>query len=88
MCPRLATGNTQLFSEISLQFQELQCDVVDLLVQCPNALTQLKQCLASLVLPLGDGKIASLVDPGSYEAANTFQACFSQRLLNTSTVLS
>ena len=72
----LATGNAPLLSEISLQFQELQQDVVGLLVQCPNALTQLKQCLASLVLPLGDGKVASLVDPGSYETANTIPEFF------------
>jgi len=67
----LATGNIPVSCELSLQFQNLQQDVVDLLVQCPNALTKLKQCLASLVLPLGDGKVASLVDPGSFEAANT-----------------
>ena len=72
----LATGSTPLLSEISLQFQELQHDVVGLLVQCPNVLTQLKQCLASIVLPLGDGKVASLVDPGSYEAANTIPEFF------------
>ena len=67
----LATGNIPVICELSLQFQNLQQDVVDLLVQCPNALTKLKQCLASLILPLGDGKVASLVDPGSFEAANT-----------------
>ena len=75
--PRLATGNAPLFSEISLEFQELQRDVIDLLVQCPDALAQLKQCLASLVLPLGDGKVASLVDPSSYEAASTILEFFS-----------
>ena len=74
--PRLATGNVPLLSDVSFQFQNLQQDVVDLLVQCPNALTQLKQCLASLVLPLGDGKVASLVDPGSYEVANTIPEFF------------
>ena len=72
----LATGNVPLLSDVSLQFQNLQQDVVDLLVQCPNAVTQLKQCLASLVLPLGDGKVASLVDPGSYETANTIPDFF------------
>ena len=74
--PRLATGNAPLLSEVSLQFQNVQQDIVDLLVQCPNALTQLKQCLASLVLPLGDGKVASLVDPGSYKAAKTIPEFF------------
>ena len=71
-----ATGNVPLLSDVSLQFQNLKQALVDLLVQCPDALTQLKQCLASLVLPLGDGKIASLVDPGSYEAANTIPEFF------------
>ena len=71
-----ATGNVPLLSDVSLQFQNLKQALVDLLVQCPDALTQLKQCLTSLVLPLGDGKIASLVDPGSYEAANTIPEFF------------
>ena len=72
----LATGNSTLLSDVPLQFQHLQQDVVGLLVQCPNALTQLKQCLASLVLPLGDGVVASLVDPGSYEATSTIHEFF------------
>ena len=72
----VATGNAPLLSDISLQFQNLQHDVVDLLVQYPTALTQLKQCLASLVLPLGEGKVASLVDPGSYDAAETIPEFF------------
>ena len=72
----LASGNDPLFSEVSLQFQNLERAVVDLLVQCPDALTQLKQSLASLVLPVGDGKVASLVDPSSYETANTIPKFF------------
>ena len=32
--------------------------------------------IASLVLPVGDGSVASLVDPSSYEAANTIPAFF------------
>ena len=63
-------------SECSLQFQNLQQAVGDQLVQCQNALTQLKQCLASLVLPLGDGKVAPLVNPASYEAAKTIPELF------------
>ena len=73
---RLASGSIADLSDISLQFQNLQENVAELLVQCPNALTQLKQYLASLVLPLGGGKVASLVDPGSYEAANTIPELF------------
>ena len=72
----LATGSTAILSDVSLQFQNLQQDVAELLPQCPNALTQLKQCLTSLVLPLGDGKVASLVDSGSYEAASTIYEFF------------
>ena len=72
----LATGNAPLLSNVTLQFQNLKRAVVDLLVQCPDALTQLKQCLASLVLPLGGGKVASLVDLNSYEAASTIPEFF------------
>ena len=72
----LATGNASLFSDVSLQFLNLEQVLVDLLLQCQNALTQLKQCLVSLVLPLGDGKVASLVDPSSYKAANTIPEFF------------
>ena len=42
-----------------------------LLDQFPNALAKLKQVLASLVLPLGEGKVALLVDPLAYESAQT-----------------
>ena len=72
----LASESIADLSDISLQFLILKRTLVDLLVQCPNALTQLKQCLASLVLPLGDGKVASLVDPSSYEAASTIPEFF------------
>ena len=72
----LETGNTPLLSDVSLQFENLQRDVVNLLVQCPNALAQLKQCLASLIVPLGEGKVASLVDLGSYESAKTIPEFF------------
>ena len=63
-------------SEASLQFHNLEQAVVDQLVQCPNALSQLKQHLASLVLPLGDGKVAPLVKPACYEAAKTIPELF------------
>ena len=49
---------------------------MDLLDHFPNALVKLKQVLASLVLPLGDGKVASLVDPMSYEGAVTVRELF------------
>ena len=71
-----AAGNAPLLTEASLDFQNMQKDVEDLLVWYPNALEQLKQCLASLVLPLGDGKVASLVHPAAYEAAKTIPEFF------------
>ena len=49
---------------------------MDLLDQFPNALAKLKQILTSLVLPLGDGKVAPLVDPLAYENAQTVQELF------------
>ena len=71
-----AAGNVPLLTEVSLNFRKVQKDLEDLFVQCPNALEQLKHCLASLVLPLGDGKVASLVDPVDYEAAKTIPEFF------------
>ena len=49
---------------------------MDLLDQFPNALAKLKQVLASLVLPLGEGKVAQLVDPLAYESAQTVRELF------------
>ena len=63
-------------SEISEMFQQLQRTVMDLLDHSPNALAKLKQVLASLVLPLGEGKVAPLVDPLAYENAQTVRELF------------
>ena len=49
---------------------------MDLLDHFPNALAKLKQVLASLVLPLREGKVAPLVDPLAYEGAITVQELF------------
>ena len=49
---------------------------MDLLDHFPNALAKLKQVLASLVLPLGEGKVAPLVDPLAYEGAITVRELF------------
>ena len=57
-------------------FQQLQRKVMDLLDQFPNALSKLKQVLGSLVLPLGEGKVAPLVDPLAYEDAQTVRELF------------
>ena len=63
-------------SETSELFQQLQRTVMDLLDQFPNALAKLKQVLASLVLPLGEGKVVPLVDPLAYESAQTVRELF------------
>jgi len=83
---RLTSGSVQLpsvdtavpsdLSETSEMFQQLQRKVMDLLDQFPNALAKLKQVLASLVLPLGEGKVAPLVDPLAYENAQTVRELF------------
>ena len=62
--------------ETSEMFQQLQREVMDLLDQFPNALAKLKQVLASLVLPIGGGNVASLVDPLAYENAQTVREVF------------
>ena len=49
---------------------------MDLLDQLPNVLAKLKQVLTSLVLPLGEGKVAPLVDPLAYENAQTIRELF------------
>ena len=49
---------------------------MELLDQFPTALTKFKQVLASVVLPLGEGKVAPLVDPLSYEGAQTVRELF------------
>ena len=74
--PSLPAGNAPLLTEVSQKFRKVQEDLKDLLVDCPNALEQLKQCLGSLVLPLGDGKFVPLVDHSAYEAAKTIPEFF------------
>ena len=49
---------------------------MDLLDHFPNALVKLKQVLASLVLPVGEGKVAPLVDPLTYENTQTVRELF------------
>ena len=63
-------------SETSEMFQQLQRKVMDLLDQFPNVLAKLKQVLASLVLPLGEGKVVPLVEPLAYENAQTVRELF------------
>ena len=66
------------FSEVSQHFQQLEYEVIDLLDKFPNALAKLKQVLATLVFPRGEGKVVPLIDPRSYENALTVQELFSQ----------
>ena len=49
---------------------------MDLLDHFPNALAKLKQVLASLVLPVAEGEVVQLVDPLSYESAQTVRELF------------
>ena len=75
----LPSADTAVYSDLSETsqiFQQLQRTVMDLLDQFPNVLAKLKQVLASLVLPLGEGKVAQLVDPLAYENARTVRELF------------
>ena len=74
--PSVATAVYSHLCEMSELFQQLQQKVMDQLDQFPNALAKLKQVLASLVLPLGEGKVAPLVDPLAYESAETVREMF------------
>ena len=74
--PSARTAVPSDLSETSELFQQLQHKVMDLLDQVPNALAKLKQVLPSLVLPLGKGKVAPLVDPLAYENTQTVRELF------------
>ena len=76
--PNVATAVYSDLYEMSELFQQLQQKVTDQLDQFPNALAMLKQVLASLVLPLGEGKVhvAPLVNPLAYENAETVRELF------------
>ena len=74
--PSVATAVPSDLCETFQMFQQLQRNVMDLLDQFPNALAKLKQVLASLVLPLGEGKVVPLVDPLAYENAQTVRELF------------
>ena len=79
MCVHSPSTDTAVqsdLSETSKLFQQLQRNVMDLLDQFPNALAKLKEVLASTVLPLGEGKVAPLVDPLAYKNAKTVRELF------------
>ena len=74
--PGAATAVHSDLSGTSELFQQLQLQVMDMLDRFPNALAKLKQVLASVVLPLGEGVTAPLVDPLSYEGTHTVRELF------------
>ena len=65
---------------LSGSFYELQQEVIECLVECPDALAKLKQTLASLSLPVGDGKVVPIVDPSLYNDAQSVADIFSALL--------
>ena len=74
--PSADTAVPSDLSETSELFQQLQREVMDLLDHFPNALAELKQVLASLVLPIAVGRVVPLVDPLAYESALTVRETF------------
>ena len=74
--PSVATAVHSDLCEMSELFQQLQQKVMDQLDQFPNSLAKLKQVLASLVLPLDEGKVAPIVNPLAYESAETVRELF------------
>ena len=80
MCVHSPSAQTAVhwnLSETSELFQQMQQEVMDLLDHFPNALANLKQVLASLVLPISEeGEVVPLVDPLAYENAQTVRELF------------
>ena len=74
--PSAATAVHSDLSGTSELFQQIQLQVMDMLDCFPNTLAKLKQVLASVVLPLGEGVTAPLVDPLSYEGTHTVRELF------------
>ena len=75
-CPSVASADHSNLSQLSQLFQKLHHEIVDLLECFPNALPKLKQVLASVVLPVHKGEVISIVDPLSYESAQTVRELF------------
>ena len=66
------------FRELQNQFLHTLQAVMGSFAQLPNSLTLLKQVFEKLVLPLGEGKIVSIVDSSKYEKAATTRDLFRQ----------
>ena len=70
---------TSDFSELQSQFLQMVQSVMESFDQLPNSLSLLKQFLGGLVLPLGEGKTVTIVDPSRYEKATTSREVFRQQ---------
>ena len=87
----VANMYTSKLSGLSDLFLQALRNMIDRFDQIPNALERVKSILSTLVLPLGDGKVAALVDPNAYKDAHTLRElmrrmapywnCFSTDLL-------
>ena len=74
--PPLTTPIPSDFSELSQLFQQALHSIMNAFDNIPNIIGVVKEILRSLVLPLGDGKVASLVDAASYQHAQTHREVF------------
>ena len=74
--PPLTTPIPYDFSELSQLFQQALHSIMNAFDDIPNILGVVKEALRSLVLPLGDGKVASLVEAASYQHAQTHREVF------------
>lgn len=74
---RSPPSSTCSLDEYSESFYKLLQDIIECLNEYLSALEMLKQALASLVLPLDDGRVASIVDPSLYNNAKSVVEVFS-----------
>ena len=74
--PPLTTPIPSDFSELSQLFQQALHIIMNAIDDIPNILGVVKEILRSLVLPFGDGKVASLVEAASYQHAQTHREVF------------
>ena len=74
--PLLTTPIPSDFSELSQLFQQALHSIMSAFDDLPNILRIVKGILRSLVLPLGDGKVACLVEAASYQHAQTHREVF------------
>ena len=74
--PPLTTPIPSNFSKLSQLFQQALHNIMNAFDDIPNILEVVREILSSLVLPLGDGKVASLVDAASYQHAQTHREVF------------